>query len=93
MTNAGGADRLIGAFREAADRVEIHQNSMADGVMRMRRVEAVDIPARGEARLEQGGYHLMIFGLEAVEAGDTVFVTLDFETAEDETVEFTVGQP
>ena len=93
LTNAGGADRLIGAFTEAADRVEIHQNSMADGVMRMRRVEAVDIPARGEARLEQGGYHLMIFGLEAVEAGDTVFVTLDFETAEDETVEFTVGQP
>lgn len=93
LTNAGGADRLIGAFTEAADRIEIHQNSMADGVMRMRRVEAVDIPAGGEARLEQGGYHLMIFGLEAVEAGDAVSVTLDFETAEDETIEFIVGQP
>lgn len=93
MTNAGGADRLIGASAEAADRIELHQNTMEEGVMRMRRVEAVEIPAGGEARLEQGGYHLMIFGLEAVEAGDTVSVTLDFETAEDETVEFTVGQP
>ncbi|WP_022696711.1 copper chaperone PCu(A)C [Euryhalocaulis caribicus] len=93
MTNAGGADRLIGASAEAADRIELHQNTMEEGVMRMRRVEAVEIPAGGEARLEQGGNHLMIFGLEAVEAGDTVSVTLDFETAEDETVEFTVGQP
>lgn len=93
LTNTGGADRLIGASSDAAAKIELHHNTMENSVMRMRRVDGVDIPAGGEARFEQGGYHLMIFGAKGLAEGQSVTVTLDFETTPDRRAVFTVSQP
>ena len=51
IRNAGGQDRLTGAESPAAARVEIHTHVHEGGVMMMRRVEAIDVPAGGEAAL------------------------------------------
>lgn len=60
--------------------------------MTMRRVEAIDIPAGGEAALEPGGDHLMLFGLEpGLKTGGSFPLTLLFETAGAVTVEVRVA--
>jgi hypothetical protein len=65
-----------------ADRAELHESDMQDGVMRMRAVEAVEVPAHGQAALEPGGLHVMLIGLKApLEEGGSFALTLVFENA------------
>ncbi|MFC5579711.1 copper chaperone PCu(A)C [Rhodanobacter terrae] len=57
----------------------LHRSSTAGGVSRMTMVDALNIPAHGEARLAPAGYHLMLMQANApVKPGDTVRLTLDF---------------
>ena len=92
IRNSGGADQLLGADSPAAERIEIHTHIHEGGVMMMRRVEAIDIPAGGEAALEPGGGHLMLFGLKAgLAPGDSFPLTLLFEEAGQVTVEMRVA--
>jgi periplasmic copper chaperone A len=89
-------DRFVGATAEVAQKVEIHQMEMKDGVMTMRPVEGgVDVPAKGELALEPGGegtvYHLMFMGLKKpLVAGEKIPGTLTFEKAGTVSVEFAV---
>ena len=72
--------------------VEIHETSMVDGVMRMRKVNHVDIPANGSAELKPGSFHIMLIGLEkAMEAGTIETLTLTFSDESQKTVEALVG--
>ena len=66
----------------AAAKAEIHQSSMANGVMSMRRLDnGVVIPAGGQIAFAPGGYHLMLIGLKAAQAqGQKVPVTLIFDS-------------
>jgi periplasmic copper chaperone A len=78
----GQADALIGAATDAAEIVELHLSSMDNGIMRMRPVERIDVPANGQAELMPGGYHVMLIGLTRdLDAGDTIDLTLNFEQA------------
>lgn len=54
---------LIGASSELGGRIEIHQSAMENGVMKMRPIAAVAVPAHGSAVLGTDGVHLMIFDL------------------------------
>jgi hypothetical protein len=83
VRNGGDADdRLIGVASEAADKALLHSSVMQDGVMRMRPVEAVEVPAHGAAVLEPGGVHVMLIGLKApLEEGGSFALTLAFEHA------------
>jgi periplasmic copper chaperone A len=75
-------DRLIGVASEVTDKAELHSSVMQDGVMRMRAVEAVEVPAHGEAVLAPGGLHVMLVGLKApLEEGGSFALTLTFEDA------------
>ena len=56
--------RLLGADTPVASRVELHQHSHQGGVMSMRRVPGLSIPAGSQVNLKPGGYHLMLFGLK-----------------------------
>ncbi len=79
---AGAADRLIAASSPRAKATEIHQSSMAGGVMKMRRVDGVEVPANGMAMLKPGSYHIMMMGLtSAIKAGSHIPLTLIFEHA------------
>jgi copper(I)-binding protein len=78
----------------AAGTVEIHETSMADGVMRMRMVSQIDIPANGSAELKPGSYHIMLIGLEReLKAGTTENLTLTFSDGSQKTVAAMVGTP
>jgi len=67
---------LIGAETDVARTVEIHSTRKDGDVMRMRRLERVDIPAGGTVRFEPGGHHLMLFGVRSL--GDHCEIRLNF---------------
>lgn len=82
VENRGGnSDRLVDVGFPGATRVELHESFVdSAGVARMRRVDAVVVPAGGDARLEPGGLHVMLMGLQApLVAGDSVDLALRFE--------------
>jgi hypothetical protein len=69
--------RLVGVKTDAAKTAEVHQMSHEGGVMRMRRLESLDLPAGKTVTLAPGGYHLMLLDiLRPLKAGERVSVTL-----------------
>jgi hypothetical protein len=97
IRNAGDqTDRLVGASTPIARSVEIHRHEVDEQqVMRMRAVEGIDLPARGELRLRHGGpYHLRLLDLKAaLKVGDRFPLTLRFEKAGEREVVVWVQQP
>lgn len=86
-------DRLIAASSPAFGTIELHSSSMKDGVMRMEKLDGIEIPADGTALLAPGGFHLMLFeGERPFKAGDSYMVTLTFEKAGDIMIEVKVGK-
>ena len=86
------AARLVGASSPVAGVVEIHQTTMEGGVMRMRPVQAIELPAGVAVELKPGGYHLMFMDLKSgLKEGQTVKGTLMFEKAGKVDVEYKVG--
>jgi copper(I)-binding protein len=62
-----------------SDRIEIHEHSMADGMMRMREVGEITIKANSEVVLQPSGLHLMIFSLkQQITDKDVIALTLYF---------------
>ncbi len=75
-------DRLVAASSPTAGRVELHTHVMAEGVMKMRPVEAIDIPAGGTVLLKPGGFHIMLMRLQERLAPDMhIPLTLIFARA------------
>ena len=76
-------DRLISVSTALADKAEIHQTQMDDGVMRMRAVTGgVLVPANGTVVLGPSGYHLMFMALKApLQKGEVFKASLTFEQA------------
>lgn len=93
VRNAGAeADRLIGAKTPVAERAELHTHLHENGVMKMRPVEAIAVPAGGVATLEPGGDHIMMMGLKApLKEGESFPLTLIFEKAGEVTVDVPIG--
>lgn len=72
---------LTGVSSAVAGNVELHQMSMANGIMKMRAVPRVQIGAHARLALEAGGYHVMLTGLrQSLKAGDRFPVMLTFDT-------------
>ena len=82
ITNMGtNADRLTAIEAPGAGSVEFHTAGMDNGVMRMRRLEGLDIPAGETVTMAPGGYHIMMMDVEeSIQVGSTVPLTLTFET-------------
>lgn len=80
-------DRLVAANAKVSKTVELHLHTEADGVMRMRPVEALDVRPGQSVTLEPGGLHIMLVGLNApLKQGDSFPLTLVFQNAGDVTV-------
>lgn len=57
-------------------------DGVGGGMVGMRPVERVEIPAGGTVELKPGGYHIMLIGLKKeLEVGSTIEITLTFEKA------------
>jgi periplasmic copper chaperone A len=91
LTNGGAADKLLAASADVSGKVELHTMSMEGTVMRMRQVEAIDVPAGKTVALEPGGLHIMFVGLKApLKVGESFPMKLRFEKAGEVTVEVKV---
>ncbi len=81
IVNHGRADdRLVAAHSAFAERIEIHRQSRANGISRMRRLEALEISASTQVSLRPGGTHLMLIG-PGSENISSFKLTLGFEVA------------
>lgn len=96
IRNTGNApDRLLSASTAVAGKVELHEMKTEGGVMRMREISAITVPAKGEVRMGPGGdIHLMLIDLKkSLEVGDKFDVVLNFEKAGKTTVVVVVQKP
>ena len=86
-------DRLVGGSFERADRLEVHEMSVKDGVMQMRPLSSgLEIKPGETVELKPGGFHLMLLDLKApLKEGDKVDATLTFEKAGTVKVYFSVS--
>jgi protein SCO1/2 len=82
ITNGGAADALLAVSSPVAERAEMHSTTMAGGLMEMREVHFVDVPAKGRVVFEPGGLHVMLVNLEKpLIEGTRVPLTLVFRHA------------
>lgn len=81
VSNKGSADHaLVGGSSPAAEVVELHTHTMEGGMMRMRQVEKIDLPAGETVSLRPGGLHVMLIGLkQKLVPGQEVPLTLRFD--------------
>ena len=64
LTNHGHlSDQLVGAATPIADHAEIHTHRMENGMMKMRKVDEVELPPHEEIVFAPGGNHIMLIGL------------------------------
>ena len=77
-SKSGGA--IVGTASPAAGVAEIHEMKMDGGVMKMRAIERLELPAGKSVRLAPGGYHVMLMDLkQPLKKGDSVLMTLQIE--------------
>ena len=94
ITNNGGEpDRLVAASSDRAKTVQLHQMTMANGIMTMRELKGgLAIPA-GQTITLAPNYHLMFQDVaKPFRQGETIRAVLRFEKAGDITVDFAVGK-
>jgi copper(I)-binding protein len=91
ITNTGGGDRLVG-ISSRTGRASLHSTSIDGGVMRMRQLDALDIPAKSTIALEPGAIHVMITGLrQPLAAGQQLPLELTFKRSGRRVIIATVG--
>lgn len=74
------ADRLTGLSTPVAKQAELHNMTMEGGVMKMRPLTDVDLPANQPVTLKPGGTHIMLMGLtRPLKPGETFPLTLSFD--------------
>jgi copper(I)-binding protein len=83
VTNTGAApDRLVAASTPVAEKAELHEMKMTNGVMEMLPVSSLAIAPGKTLVLQPGGYHVMLLGLKApMKEGEKVPLTLTFDHA------------
>ncbi len=93
LTNNGTEEVRLSALSGAiAERIEIHETTVVDGVARMRpHAEGLAVPPGATVTLAPGGMHIMLVGLTApLVEGDRVPIVLSFDQAGEIEVELAV---
>lgn len=82
---------LVSASAEISRAVELHTHLDEGGMMRMRKVEQVELPAGQPVALKSGSYHVMFLGLKAnLSEGQQVPITLTLSSGEQVVVDAVV---
>ncbi|HVY86451.1 MAG TPA: copper uptake system-associated protein [Caulobacterales bacterium] len=80
INGSNEADALVGVSSPRAPRVQIHEMTMQGGMMQMRQVARVDLPAGARVVLAPGGYHIMFMDIpRPFIAGQSIPLTLRFD--------------
>ena len=73
------AHSVVNASSNVSKIVELHTHTHEDGMMQMRRIDEIDIPAKGSTSLQPGGLHIMLIKLHnGLKIGQDVALTLEF---------------
>ncbi len=97
LTSTPG-DTLTSVTSNCCTAVEIHESRMDAGVMKMRKLESLPLPAGKEVALDESmlgeaSYHLMLIGpKKPLKKGDAVKLTFHFAKTPKHTVTFRVGE-
>ncbi len=94
LSNQGdSALQLVSASTPAAKVVELHTHTNDQGVMKMRRIDAIDLPAATEVELRPGGLHVMLIGLtQPLNKGDEIDLTLTYSDGDQDSVKVPVKE-
>lgn len=77
------ARSIVSAESDAAEVVELHTHIHENGMMKMRQIDSIDIPASGETVLKPGGLHVMLIGLkQPIVPDEPVEITLVYANGE-----------
>lgn len=73
--------QLLHVTSPVAKMVQIHEMSMTAGMMKMRPIKALKVPANSPVKLQPGSYHVMLMGLsKPLSKGELVPLQLTFAT-------------
>lgn len=83
IVNRGTAvDRVVGASTPVAEKLQIHQETNDNGVMRMRELSSVTVAEGASVTLKPGGTHIMMIGLkQQLKEGQSFPLTVEFQKA------------
>jgi len=82
IVNGGAADVLHSASTPVAKQVELHSSTVENGIMRMRPLSELAVPARQTVAFRPGTLHMMLIDLlRPLKAGERVHLTLMFRDA------------
>jgi copper(I)-binding protein len=88
------SDRLTGVSTPVAKNAGLHNMVMEDGVMKMRPLVDIELPANVPVTLKPGGFHIMLMGLDhPLKPGESFPLTLSFEKAGTREVAVAVEKP
>jgi periplasmic copper chaperone A len=74
------ATSLVGVTTPMAKTAEIHEMKADGGMVKMKAIDRLPLPAATAVELKPGGYHVMLFDLkQPLVEGDVVPMTLTFE--------------
>lgn len=93
VTLMGGAhpDALVGVSTPIAGMAEVHETINDNGVMKMRSIAVLPVPAHQMVTFAPGGYHIMLMGLkQTLVAGQAFPLTLRFAHSAPVTVDVKV---
>lgn len=81
IKNSDFADhKVVNARSPVANVVELHTHTHEGGMMKMRQIPDIGLPAGGESVLKPGGLHVMLIDLkQPLKSGDMIPVELEFE--------------
>lgn len=82
VNHGTSADRLVGASTPLADRLQFHQETNDNGIMRMRELPSVTVDPGSSVTLKPGGMHIMMIGLnQQLKERQSFPLVLEFEKA------------
>lgn len=81
--------KLVRVEGNFAKTFEMHTMGKVDGMMKMRKLDNIEIKANSEVELKSGGMHLMIFELnDLLKENSEYEIKLHFEPKKEEVVKF-----
>lgn len=96
FTVHGGPEavELRGVTSQAAQRLEMHESLMEGGVMKMRAITSIPVPAGEAVAFAPGGKHVMIWGVNpAARQAGKLPLTLMFSNGDRIVIDAAIGQP
>jgi copper(I)-binding protein/cytochrome oxidase Cu insertion factor (SCO1/SenC/PrrC family) len=93
LLNAGSEQvTLVKVESGSYKNIEVHEMILVDGMMEMREVTNMIIPAKGQILLAPGGQHLMLMGpKQPLKTGQKINLTLTFKSGKKQTVSIQVA--